>query len=178
MNLGGSEIYRISPDGSPRTIWSNKEDLVYALAFDAAGRLVSGHGQQGKAVRHSRRRLHRPYQGQCQPSDGLCPRTQGQRSMLPPAISAKYSCSAPTRSPKAPTRAMFLTPRSSPSGDGRKFAGPAISRSSPAAATLIIPTATGVPGRKSIWQKICPSARRLPDLCNGKPCSIPANPRR
>ncbi len=48
MNLGGSEIYRISPDGSPRTIWSNKEDLVYALAFDAAGRLLAGTGNKGK----------------------------------------------------------------------------------------------------------------------------------
>src|ERR1700683_5598752 len=28
-NLGGSEIYRLSPDGSPKTIWSSREDLVY-----------------------------------------------------------------------------------------------------------------------------------------------------
>ena len=48
MNLGGSEVYRISPDGSPKTIWSSKEDLVYALAFDHAGRLLAGTGNKGK----------------------------------------------------------------------------------------------------------------------------------
>ena len=47
-NLGGSEVYRISPDGSPRTLWSSKEDLVYALAFDSAGRLLAGTGNKGR----------------------------------------------------------------------------------------------------------------------------------
>ena len=44
----GSEVYRISPDGSPKTIWSSREDLVYALAFDQAGRLLAGTGNKGK----------------------------------------------------------------------------------------------------------------------------------
>ena len=47
-NLGGSEIYRLLPDGSPKTIWSSREDLVYALAFDAEGRLLAGTGNRGK----------------------------------------------------------------------------------------------------------------------------------
>jgi len=47
-NLGGSEIYRISEDGSPKTIWSSREDLVYALAFDQSGRLLAGTGNRGK----------------------------------------------------------------------------------------------------------------------------------
>jgi len=47
-NLGGSEIYRISVDGSPKTIWSSREDLVYALAFDQGGRLLAGTGNRGK----------------------------------------------------------------------------------------------------------------------------------
>jgi hypothetical protein len=47
-NLGGSEVYRIAPDGSPRTLWSSKEDLVYALAFDSAGRLLAGTGNKGR----------------------------------------------------------------------------------------------------------------------------------
>ncbi len=47
-NLGGSEVYRISPEGSPRTLWTSKEDLVYALAFDSAGRLLAGTGNKGK----------------------------------------------------------------------------------------------------------------------------------
>ena len=44
---GGSEIYRIAPDGSPESIWSSNEDLVYALAFDAQGRLLAGTGNRG-----------------------------------------------------------------------------------------------------------------------------------
>jgi len=48
MNVGGSEVYRIAQDGSPKTIWSSKEDLVYALAFDQAGRLLAGTGNKGR----------------------------------------------------------------------------------------------------------------------------------
>ncbi len=44
---GGSEIYRIAPDGSPNRIWASREDLVYALAFDPAGRLLAGTGNRG-----------------------------------------------------------------------------------------------------------------------------------
>ena len=44
---GGSEIYRIAPDGSPSRIWVSREDLVYALAFDPAGRLLAGTGNRG-----------------------------------------------------------------------------------------------------------------------------------
>jgi sugar lactone lactonase YvrE len=47
-NVGGSEVYRISADGSPKTIWSSREDLVYALAFDQSGRLLAGTGNRGK----------------------------------------------------------------------------------------------------------------------------------
>src|SRR5208337_1265919 len=47
-NVGGSEVYRIAPDGSPKTMWSSHEDLVYALAFDRAGRLLAGTGNRGK----------------------------------------------------------------------------------------------------------------------------------
>ncbi len=47
-NPGGSEIYRLSPDGSPKTIWNSREDLVYALAFDANGRLLAGTGNRGR----------------------------------------------------------------------------------------------------------------------------------
>ena len=44
---GGSEIYRIAPDGSPSRIWGSRDDLVYALAFDPAGRLLAGTGNRG-----------------------------------------------------------------------------------------------------------------------------------
>ncbi len=44
---GGSEIYRIAPDGSPTRMWTSREDIVYALGFDAQGRLVAGTGNRG-----------------------------------------------------------------------------------------------------------------------------------
>ncbi len=48
MNSGaGSDIYRIAPDGSPTRIWTSREDLVYALAFDPRGHLLAGTGNHG-----------------------------------------------------------------------------------------------------------------------------------
>ncbi len=44
---GGSEIYRIAPDGSPSRFWASREDLVYALAFDSQGHLLAGTGNRG-----------------------------------------------------------------------------------------------------------------------------------
>ncbi|MGD0790398.1 MAG: hypothetical protein ABR920_01395 [Terriglobales bacterium] len=44
---GGSEIYRIAPDGAPSRLWSSREDLVYALGFDQHGRLLAGSGNRG-----------------------------------------------------------------------------------------------------------------------------------
>ncbi len=44
---GGSEVYRIAPDGSPKRLWSSREDVAYALAFDQ-GRLVVGTGNKGR----------------------------------------------------------------------------------------------------------------------------------
>src|SRR5581483_11100550 len=48
---GGSEIYRIQTDGYARLIWSHARDLVYALAFDAQGRLLAGTGNRGNLYR-------------------------------------------------------------------------------------------------------------------------------
>lgn len=44
---GGSDVYRIAPDGSPARVWTSHEDIVYALAFDAQGRLLAGTGNRG-----------------------------------------------------------------------------------------------------------------------------------
>jgi len=48
---GGSEVYRINPDGSPRKVWSNAQDIVYALGFDAGGLPLVGTGNRGKIYR-------------------------------------------------------------------------------------------------------------------------------
>ena len=46
----GAEIYAISPDGAPSTLWSSKDDLVYALGFDAQGALLAGTGNKGRIL--------------------------------------------------------------------------------------------------------------------------------
>jgi WD40 repeat protein len=45
---GGSEIYKISPEGSPTRLWASHDDIVYALAFDPQGRLLAGTGNRGR----------------------------------------------------------------------------------------------------------------------------------
>lgn len=44
---GGSDVYRIAPDGSPTRMWTSHEDIVYALSFDSQGRLLAGTGNRG-----------------------------------------------------------------------------------------------------------------------------------
>jgi hypothetical protein len=44
---GGSDVYRIAPDGSPSRLWTSHEDIVYALAFDAHNHLLAGTGNRG-----------------------------------------------------------------------------------------------------------------------------------
>jgi hypothetical protein len=48
---GGSEVYRIDPDGTPRRVWTHAQDVVYAIAFDAAGRALLGAGNKGSVYR-------------------------------------------------------------------------------------------------------------------------------
>ena len=48
---GGSEVYRIDPAGNPRKMWIHASDIVYAIAFDAAGRALLGTGNKGYIYR-------------------------------------------------------------------------------------------------------------------------------
>jgi WD40 repeat protein len=48
VNLGGSDVYMISADGTPRKLWSSHDDVVYALDFDNSGRLLAGTGNKGR----------------------------------------------------------------------------------------------------------------------------------
>ena len=40
-------MYRIAPDGSPGRMWTSRDDIVYALAFDSQGHLLAGTGNRG-----------------------------------------------------------------------------------------------------------------------------------
>jgi sugar lactone lactonase YvrE len=44
---GGSEVYRIQKDGFAERIWNSSVDVVYAIAFDAAGKPLLGSGNKG-----------------------------------------------------------------------------------------------------------------------------------
>lgn len=48
---GGSEVYEIATDGSPRKIWSNAQDIVYALGFDSSNRPLLATGNRGRIYR-------------------------------------------------------------------------------------------------------------------------------
>src|SRR5262249_25130810 len=48
---GGSDVYRIEPNGNPSRIWNNTQDVVYAITFDASGRAVLGAGNRGNVYR-------------------------------------------------------------------------------------------------------------------------------
>jgi hypothetical protein len=48
---GGSEVVRIAPDANPTRIWSNTQDVAYALGFDGAGRVIVGAGNKGSLYR-------------------------------------------------------------------------------------------------------------------------------
>ncbi|MFQ5663364.1 MAG: hypothetical protein ACE5HL_06005 [Terriglobia bacterium] len=50
LAAGGSDIYRIAPDGYPERLWTSPRELVYSLSFDAQGRLLAGTGNQGKLL--------------------------------------------------------------------------------------------------------------------------------
>ena len=45
---GGSEIYKIEPDGTPLRVWSSRDDIIYALGFDNRGHLLAGTGNKGR----------------------------------------------------------------------------------------------------------------------------------
>jgi hypothetical protein len=48
---GGSEVYRIDADGSPKKAWSNAQDIVYSITFDGQGRPLLGTGNRGSIYR-------------------------------------------------------------------------------------------------------------------------------
>jgi sugar lactone lactonase YvrE len=50
VSLAGSDLYAIAPDGAPRKLWSSREDIIYALNFDASGRLIAGTGNKGRIL--------------------------------------------------------------------------------------------------------------------------------
>jgi hypothetical protein len=79
MVAGGSEIYRIQADGYPRKVWNHAQQLVYALAFDAQGRVVVGTGNNGVLYRLENDRAYTRVT-ELEPTQitGLCSAPDGQ----------------------------------------------------------------------------------------------------
>jgi sugar lactone lactonase YvrE len=48
---GGSDLYRIHPDGYPEKVWSHQHDIIYSIGFDASGRPLIGTGNKGYIYR-------------------------------------------------------------------------------------------------------------------------------
>ena len=47
---GGAEVVKISADGSPQTLWTSHEDLVFATGLSPAGKLLLGTGNKGSVI--------------------------------------------------------------------------------------------------------------------------------
>jgi WD40 repeat protein len=48
---GGTDVFRIEPNGNPRRWWTHQQDVVYAIAFDREGRVLLGAGNKGNLYR-------------------------------------------------------------------------------------------------------------------------------
>lgn len=48
---GGSEVWRIYPDGHPERVFSVAQDVIYAIAFDTNGHPILGSGNKGTLYR-------------------------------------------------------------------------------------------------------------------------------
>jgi WD40 repeat protein len=44
---GGAEVIKISSDGSPQTLWSSRDDLVFSMGLSSSGRILLGTGNKG-----------------------------------------------------------------------------------------------------------------------------------
>jgi sugar lactone lactonase YvrE len=47
---GGAEVVKIASDGSPQTLWTSRDELVFALGFSASAKLLLGTGNMGNLI--------------------------------------------------------------------------------------------------------------------------------
>ncbi|HXA51351.1 MAG TPA: hypothetical protein VNV86_13640, partial [Candidatus Acidoferrum sp.] len=48
---GGSELWRLDPDGTPHRMWGQGQDVAYTIAFDREGHAILGTGNKGTVYR-------------------------------------------------------------------------------------------------------------------------------
>jgi len=49
-SAGGAQVVKISPDGSPETLWTSRDDLIFSSVFSSAGKILLGTGNKGSIV--------------------------------------------------------------------------------------------------------------------------------
>ena len=47
---GGSDVVEISPEGAPTTVWTSREELVFAMGLSADGKILLGTGNKGAII--------------------------------------------------------------------------------------------------------------------------------
>ena len=47
---GGSEVVKIASDGSPESLWTSREELVFSMALSPAGKILLGTGNKGAII--------------------------------------------------------------------------------------------------------------------------------
>jgi hypothetical protein len=55
---GGSEVVRISSDGSPELVWSSREDLIFTMGLSSAGKILLGTGNKGGIIELEGHNVH------------------------------------------------------------------------------------------------------------------------
>lgn len=48
--IGGAEVTEILPDGSPTSVWTSRDELVYSMAYSTTGRVLIGTGNKGAII--------------------------------------------------------------------------------------------------------------------------------
>ena len=94
---GGSEIYRIAPDGSPSRVWASRDDLVYALAFDPRDACWPAPEIAATFLPSLAKTISPTCSRPAPPRSPLSPTPRAADSMFPPAISARCFCWAALR---------------------------------------------------------------------------------
>jgi len=56
--IGGAEVTEILSDGSPNSVWTSREDLVYSMGYSATGKVLLGTGNKGTLVELEGNNVH------------------------------------------------------------------------------------------------------------------------
>jgi WD40 repeat protein len=47
---GGSQVVEISPEGTPKTLWTSRDELVFSMGFAGSGKILLGTGNKGAII--------------------------------------------------------------------------------------------------------------------------------